>query len=234
MNGRGKIMSYTTYTQARLDRKSSSRTSEPRYALRAPERQVAFRKDYIAEIKTSLVLRPCGSASSEVGYTITYEDGTPAFTATGRKYNGRSCRELRDASGLPLYDLNAKPLAHPLGWLLTLPGSKTDESIIAKATPSLGWGSVHLNFSFQNGAAIDCKNEEDKKVKLSVKKHGEALAFFDVVDGNRRIADVRESITHNEKLALMRSSRRGGHRPALDLIIAPGVDMSLVRSPNAL
>ncbi|CAG7956758.1 unnamed protein product [Penicillium nalgiovense] len=207
-------MSGATYTNARMNRGTTPKSSAPRYALKAPEREVAFRLEHIATEKTTLLLKPYGS---------------PAFTATGRKYNDRSCRELRDSSGLPLFDIHTKPFSNPLGWVVTLPGSKISDTTIAKATPKLSWNSINLIFSFRNGAAEDRKSEEDKQLTLTVKKHGEALAFFDVVDEDRRIAELRESITHNERLALRKIKRGGGHRPALDLIVSPGVDISLVR-----
>ena len=62
---------------------------------------------------------------------------------------------------------------------------------------------------------------------LNIERHGNALALFDIVDGDRKVAEVRESIHHNEKLALMRGSRQG-YRPAMDVIVMPGVDISLV------
>jgi hypothetical protein len=61
-----------------------------------------------------------------------------------------------------------------------------------------------------------------------VAKHGAVLSFFDIVDEDRRIAEVRESVQHNEKLNLRKSSRGQGHRPTLDLTVMPGVDVSLV------
>ena len=223
-------MSRATYSHARLDRHITPKTSRPRYVLKAPERQVAFRQEHIAEDKTKLILKPHGDAQSENAYKIAHEEGAPAFTATGRKHSDRSCREVRDASGLPLFDIHKKPLSSPFSWVVTLPGGKPSaDAAIARATPHWSWGSINLNFLFRNGAAVEMKNEADKELLLTVKKHGEVLSFFDVVDGDRRIADIRESITHNEKLALRRGSRGGSHRPALDLIIAPGMDMSLVR-----
>ncbi|KAJ5978159.1 hypothetical protein N7501_001501 [Penicillium viridicatum] len=156
--------------------------------------------------KTMLLLKPHGDPQLDHAYKISDELGSPVFAATGRKYNDRSCRELRDSSGLP----------------------KISDATIAKATPKLAWNSINLIFSFRNGAAEYRKSEEDKQLTLTVKKHGEALAFFDIVDGDRRIAELRESITYNEKLVLKRMKRGGDHRPALDLIVSPGVDISLV------
>ncbi|KAJ5773309.1 hypothetical protein N7457_008205 [Penicillium paradoxum] len=219
-------MSGYTYSHARMNRKITPKSSAPRYALKAPEREVAFRMEHIAAEKTKLVLKPHGDPQSHNAYKILDEEGSSAFTATGRKYNDRACRELRDSSGLPLFDIHMKPFSNPLGWVITLPGSEIGDATIAKATPQLTWNGVNLTFAFRNGAAEDSKNE-DKRVMLTVKKHGQVLAFFDVVDGDRRIAELRESITHNEKLVL-RSMNRRSHRPALDLIVSPGVDISLV------
>ncbi|KAJ5164186.1 uncharacterized protein N7500_006016 [Penicillium coprophilum] len=220
-------MSGTTYSHARMDRGITPKSSAPRYALKAPERQVAFRQEHIATEKTTLLFKPHGNSESDREYKILDQEGYLAFTATGRKYNDRSCRELRDSSGLPLFDIHTKPLSSALGWVVTLPGSKISKVTIAKATPKWTWNSINLVFSFRNGAAEDRKRETDKELTLMVKKHGKALAFFDIVDVDRRIAELRESITHNERLALRRT-KRGGHRPALDLIVSPGVDISLV------
>lgn len=99
---------------------------------------------------------------------------------------------------------------------------------VAKAGPQFSWNGNVMKFTFQNMAAGDTKREEDKELTLSVAKHGAVLSFFDIVDNDRRIAEVRESIQHNDKLNLRRSSRGQGHRPTLELIVMPGVDVSLV------
>lgn len=217
-------MSYTSYSHARLDRQIAPKRSKPRYVLKAPERQVAFRQELVAEEKTALVLKPQGDAHSENAIKITDQDGASVFIATGRKHNDQShsCREVRDASGLPLFDIHKKPLSHPFSFIITLPGSKPSDAAIAKATPQWSRNSINLNFVFRNGG-------EDKELSLTVKKHGVALSMFEVLDGNRRIADICESVTHNETLALRRNSRGKKRQPALDLVIPPGMDMSLVR-----
>ena len=223
-------MSYATYSHARVDRQILPKTSRPRYVLKAPERQVAFRQELIAEEKTTLVLKPSINSHSENAIKITDKDGAAVFIATGRKHNDRShsCREVRDASGLPLFDIHKKPLSSPFGFIVTLPGSKPSDAAMARATPQWTWNSIDLNFVFRNGGSAEA-DEEDKELSLTVKKHGEALAMFDVLDGDRRIADICESVAHNEKLALRRNSRGKKRRPALDLVIPPGMDMSLVR-----
>ena len=220
------------FNNAYLDRSILPKPSRPRYTLRAPEREVAFRQENITREKTRLFLKPHGNAQSQDAYRITDEEGASVFTATGQKFNGRSCRELCDASGLPLCDMHKKPLSSPLSWVVTLPGSRPNDAaaMIAKATPQWSWSSVDLSFTFRNSAAVETKGEDEKDVSLTVKKHGHVLAFFDIVDTDRRVAEVRESVSNNEKLALRRNTRGVNRRPALDLIIAPGMDMSLVSS----
>jgi hypothetical protein len=109
-------------------------------------------------------------------------------------------------------------------WSVTLPGSKHANI----ATASAGWSVGDFKITFQNRAAVESKKEEEKILTLEVEKYGNALASFDVVDGDRKVAEIRESIPHNEKLALFPSSKKG-YRPVLDVTVLPGVDLSLVR-----
>lgn len=83
-------MSYSngTYNHARLNFGITPKASKPRYTLQTPDRQVAFRQENIATEKTTDV-------QSQDAFRITYKDGIPAFTATGREYGDHSCRELR-------------------------------------------------------------------------------------------------------------------------------------------
>ena len=217
-------MSYTSYSDARLSRAYSSK---PRKPLRSPDRDIAFRNQYIARSKTTLVLKPFGSPQSAVAYKITEEDGTPQFTVTGRKYTDRSCREFRDVSGLPLFELHRK-WSWTNSWSISLPGC--DTATIATGTPRWNLGNTSFgNFalSFENAAAFEGKRGDEKMLTLHIERHGNVLALFDVVDGDGKVAEIRESIRHNEKLALVRGSRQG-YRPAMDVIIMPGVDISLV------
>ncbi|CAI7677297.1 unnamed protein product [Penicillium pancosmium] len=217
-------MSYTSYSDARI-----SRTFRPipRLALKSPDREVALRNEHVVRAKTTLIIKPARDDSSEVGYRIVHEDGTPAFTVTGRKFGDRSSREFRDTSGLPLFDIHRwSALSIPFRWYFTMPGSDRKSKIATVDTQtSLKGGD--LKFTFQNMAAIDSKMEGERDVTLMVRRHGEALRLFDIVDGDRRIGEVRESIHHNEKLYLTKRSRRQGFRPALEVIIVPGVDATL-------
>lgn len=168
-------------------------------------------------------MRPQGDKQSSRAYKIEDSDGVTLFTATGRKFSVRACREFWDASGLPLFELHRK-MSLKNTWSVTLPGSKHANI----ATASAGWSVGDFKITFQNRAAVESKKEEEKILTLEVEKYGNALASFDVVDGDRKVAEIRESIPHNEKLALLPSSKKG-YRPVLDVTVLPGVDLSLVR-----
>lgn len=171
------------------------------------------------------------------------------FTVTGWKFSNRSCREFRDASGLPLFELHRNWFKFRHKWCVTLPGVEPGSSSASSSSGS-GFGDSSCNggvlatgshriralgykpfggFSIgieRNAAAADSKKEDDKKLSLEIEKYGNVLALFDVVDGDRKVAQVRESIEHNERLALI--SSRADYRPVLDVIVTPGVDLSLV------
>lgn len=82
-------------------------------------------------------------------------------------------------------------------------------------------------YSSRMTTAVDAKREDEKKLPLLVERHGSALAQFDIVDGDRKVAELRESIQHNEKLPFKRSSWQK-YRPVLDIVVTSGIDLSLV------
>ncbi|OJI90484.1 hypothetical protein ASPTUDRAFT_197603 [Aspergillus tubingensis CBS 134.48] len=205
--------------------------SKIRRTLKAPGRPIAIRKDHITDTKTLLIVRPQGDAQSAVAYKIQDADGMTLYTATGRKFSNRPCREFRDASGLPLFELHRKT-SFKNNWSVTLPGSNPTSPIAKGAVQrssfsAAGWGNCNFTITFDNVAAADGKQPEERTLTLEVQRHGNVLALFDIVDGDRKIAEVKESIRHNEKLALMPASRLG-YRPVLDVIVTPGVDMALI------
>ncbi|PWY76194.1 hypothetical protein BO70DRAFT_90814 [Aspergillus heteromorphus CBS 117.55] len=208
---------------------SSSPKAQIRRTLKAPGRPIAIRKDHITDTQTLLIVRPQGDAQSAVAYKIQDADGLTLYTATGRKFSDRPCREFRDASGLPLFELHRK-ISFKNNWSVTLPGSPIASRIAKGALrrssfSTAGWGNFTI--TFDNVAAAEGKRPEECTMTLEVQRHGNVLALFDVIDGDRKIAEVKESIRHNEKLALLPASRYG-YRPVLDVIVTPGVDMALV------
>ncbi|KAB8076876.1 tubby C-terminal-like domain-containing protein [Aspergillus leporis] len=220
----------TTYLQTLQAPLTNGYSPRIRRALKAPERPIALRNEYITDNKSLLTFRPQGDPKSAVGYSIQDEDGIILFTASGRKFSDRPCREFRDASGLPLFEIHRKYLSRN-SWSVSLPGSRSAKiaTVSPRRTSGMsGWGNFHI--TFENAAAFFAKRKEDKELTLEVESRGNALALYDIVDGDRKVAEVRESIQHNEKLALMKRfpSTKHGYRPVLDIVITAHVDQALI------
>ncbi|KAJ5267052.1 hypothetical protein N7478_009860 [Penicillium angulare] len=203
----------------------------PRQSLKQPEREVALRTESIASSRTTLVLKSKGDDKAAIAYSITTEQGQTVYTVSGRKYGDQNFREFHDASGLPLFELHTKTrLGFPSGWYLTMPGG--GDVKIAEGGPRLSMdkGGKNMRFSFRNMATNEAKAEDDKFITLDVaiESYGQIMAKYDINDGDRKIAWVYESVQHNDVLALMPSSRRKSIRPAVDLVVAAGVDTLLV------
>ncbi|KAF9891077.1 hypothetical protein FE257_005012 [Aspergillus nanangensis] len=212
----------TAYSQARMQHQIFSK---PRKPLKSPDRPIALRQDYIRASKTTLILTPKGDAQSAAAYQVKDQDGQTVFTASGWKYNNGSCREFRDATGLPLFELHRK-ISLRNTWYITLPGDDRGVTL-ATGTPRFTPAFGNFNITLRNAAARDTKSAAEKDLTLVIERHGRVLQSFDVIDGDRRIAEVCESIRHNDRLALTADTRRN-HRPVLDIVITPEVDMALI------
>lgn len=204
-----------------LQSPAESGISEHRKTLREPGRPLALRGEYISEQKRSLVLYPSGDSGSRCAYTVRDENSRVIFTVTGRKSGSSSCREVRDQTGLPLFDIHRERSLLSVIWAFYLPGSLRTPLMTCRRL-----SSRNRILDFENAVATEGKGVEERTVTMNIEKHGRALALFDVVDGDRRIMEIRESIQHNTKLALL-PGHKARCRPAIDMTIMSGVDMSL-------
>ncbi|KAL1989259.1 hypothetical protein VTN96DRAFT_21 [Rasamsonia emersonii] len=206
------------------------RTKDPQ----PPPHPIALRPEYIADCDTLLYLTPRGNSRSDTNYTVTDEYDRVRFTVSGRRSSDRECREFRDGSGLPLFELHHK-IFKKYPYVVRLPGCD-DENNLLKVSPR--HLSALCNVEFQNAAparTTDVKNHQeddaDKTVKLVVHcKNAYALPNYEVMMGDRVVADFRESVVKSKTLTTLPCShleRPYRPRPILDLRVAEGVDLSL-------
>ncbi|CDM37965.1 Tubby C-terminal-like domain [Penicillium roqueforti FM164] len=196
-----------------------NRNKNIRKPAKEPLRPIGLRFEYMTEQKTHLTLYPGGSAVSECAYSIQDENGAVLFTVSGRRCSPHYCREVRDQSGLPLFEIHQRSRWVRNTWTVSLPGCRTTP--IAIGRHSLG-GDLHLEL--ENLIQVDC-NVKERNLPIDLESHGRVLTMYDVVDDNRRIMEIKESIRHNKKLALL-SFCQAGYRPAMDMVIMPGMDMA--------
>jgi len=197
-----------------------NRNKDIRKPLKEPLRPIGLRCEYMTEQKTHLTLYPGGGPVSECAYFIQDEDGAVLFTVSGRRCSPHCCREVRDQSGLPLFEIHQLSRWVRNAWTVSLPGCRRNP--VAVGRRSLG-GDLHLEL--ENLVEVDC-NGKDRNLPIDLESHGRVLKMYDVVDENRRIMEIKESIRYNKKLALL-STFQAGYRPAMDMVIMPGVDMAM-------
>ncbi|GES57732.1 X-Pro dipeptidyl-peptidase (S15 family) protein [Aspergillus terreus] len=234
---------YNAFRSTRSERTlemSSMNNRRIRRPLKAPERPLAVRNEYITDRKTLLIVKPrSGQGLGAGGYKIQDESGINQFIVTGPRDDGASShsrrnttyREFHDVTGLPLFTLPCK-VGFQNGWEVKLPGTRS--TTVVKGGPRWAVGAAAFRdwtVTFQNAAGASGKMQAETSVTLHVESHGNILTCYDIVDGDRKVAEVRESIAHNRKLALMPESRyKSSYHPVLDIVVVPGVDLSLVTS----
>ena len=106
-------------------------------------------------------------------------------------------------------------------------GEWRPSTILATGSPRFAPAFGNFSLKLRNAAMTESKELVDKEVTLVVERHGRVLQSFGVIDGDRRVAEVCESVRYNDNLAFTAGSRRG-HRPVLDIVVISGVDMALV------
>ena len=195
-----------------------------------PLRPIALRTDLIAERHTRLHMIPACDSRSETDYIIRDDmDDEIVCTVTGKKFGGQPGREFRDKSGLPLFELHQKSIVFKQPWTVRLPGCGDKDLVTTHLRRNFrDFGNGNCDLIFENAAAIQNKHTREKMMKLQTYRRQSMLYAFDVLDGDRKVVEVQESVQKNERLALMPESRKGYH-PILDIRVAPGVDLTLVR-----
>lgn len=197
-----------------------------------PLRPIALRNDLIATRHTRLHMKPECNPRSETDYIIKDDlDESVVFTVTGKKFGDRPGREFRDQSGLPLFELRQKAILLRQPWTIRLPGCD-DADLVSIHLRRNFWdfSNGNCDLKFENAAAVENKQLADKIAKLRTHRRQSMLYAFDVLDGDRKVAEIQESVQKNDRLAMMPESRKG-YRPILDIRVAPGVDLALVSGP---
>ncbi|OJJ29829.1 hypothetical protein ASPWEDRAFT_46588 [Aspergillus wentii DTO 134E9] len=198
-------------------------------AVETPRHPIALRKEFIAEFERTILLKPIadrpeGQRSSKDYTILDASDNTTLFTASGRKFKKPSCREIRDSSGLPLFDIHYHTRMFKESWAIKLPGGDgvTLASTTAKRAPNKE--KVEFPLSFQN--AVD-----DGHVAMNVHAPGAYLYKFYVTVGDRQVISITHNMFDGASCTRGLPSERGkymAHRAEWEAEVAADVDLSLV------
>lgn len=199
--------------------------------VESPFHPIAIRAEHIAKETTRLYLRPKADPNSATDYLIKDDvTGETVFSITGPKHGSESGREFRDSSGLPLFQLTHSFSVWKWRWRVRLPGSKDDLAEVKKRQ------SGNFDVIFRNLATSELKKEADETFSLEARSTTPIfLLTFEVLAAGRKIVDVRESVERNRTIGHMPTYSVNGQtsfppRRVLDICVAEGVDLSIVRN----
>lgn len=197
---------------------------------------MGIRPEHITEFERLLWIEPKYDAHSTDEYCIRYDsDDSTLFTATGMKYNGKSTREFRDSSGLPMFESQK---VWSLGWRcrrpwrVRLPGSQAADLVDIQFK-----GAVKNKFQviFRNAVARDTKHADDNMVHLAVHRVSPVYRVYEVRVAGVKVADIRESMERNRSVPTSLYNSCGGMLPprlVMEVLVAENFDLSLVRARN--
>ena len=199
--------------------------------VQTPHTPLGLRLDHITEFERLLYLHPRYDKTSPTEFTIHYDsDDTTLFTVTGKKYSNRPIREFRDASGLPMFEVErSRPgVIWKKPWRVRLPGSEGDlAEIKTKMTRP-----HDFDISFRNACAVPRQkghHDEEEDVTVHVQRVS-ALCAFGAFVGGKKVVDVRESPTRNRTVSGFGpvDGKALPIRGVMEILVADGFDLALV------
>lgn len=197
-----------------------------RASVTEPPCPMGIRSEHITEFERLLYVVPKYDASSSAEYTIKHDSNDATlFTVTGKKFGDRPVREFRDASGLPLFEVQ-RPLTWMTWrmqrlWQVRLPGDEGTDLVTVKTRRA----GTQFALVFRNAVAKDAKSEEEKLVTVEVCSNAATYWRYDVTVDGRKVVDIRESMERNHTTSILQPYPQ---RMVLEVLVADGFDLSLV------
>lgn len=207
---------------------------------------IALRPEHISEFERRLYLQPRYDTKAIDEYAVKFDsDDTTLLTASGPSYHRKGVRDIRDSSGLPLFECEKiwTPAWRKRGpWLVRLPGSSgsskaaNKDSEIASTHRTSAYWVNRFDMTFRNAAAQDVKGDADRMVTLHIRSTNALYCNWIVSLGDRTLVHIRESVDRVEhqppvgKYTTSVPDRELSKRLTLDVIVAENFDLSLVSS----
>lgn len=195
-------------------------------SLTPVKQPIAIRPEHVASSTTTIQVKQHSASWSSGNFTISTTPTTEEpllnklFDVDGDFASWSQRRHFRDASGLPLFKISRKKTG--VTWYLHLPGESNSSSSKGNASKPIAtvvpkWSAlkdkfdVHLQNAAANGeeTILAVRGQNVWKSKTNVYHHGNLVMTVKLTD----IAAVYLP----------------GKRPAWEVVVAEGMDLSLVR-----
>jgi hypothetical protein len=156
------------------------------------------------------------------------DEQVPLFTVHGRRVPFSKTREIRDSSGLPLFEMHARSSTLKGAWYLQLPGRSREHILDIDLHGTLG-AKNNLDINLGNEKPVhtlqapenDCKMKPEPTT-LTVKSQDHGRLAYEVYHSGARIASIRRLIGNNA------AATRSGQATVWETKVSANVDLSIV------
>jgi hypothetical protein len=190
---------------------------------------VAIRLEHLAETETHLRIEEKSNLFGPSDFLALLDDGTTVFSAHGKGAVFGKKREIRDGSGLPIFELYASSSSLKGAWYLELPG-RSHERMLSIDLLGGSSGRVSLYVYFANrcehyGLSTGMSTQNSlttNDVVFEVRGQDMERIQFDVFYLGAKVASIRRLVP-----AIISSTKSGG-KPLWQASVSANVDLSIV------
>lgn len=217
-------------TKDQFDQSSSRLGDSEEGQLTPAPHPVAIRFEHVAETETHLRVEESSTLFGPSNFTALLDGGTTVFSAHGKGAVFGKKREIRDASGLPIFELHASSTSLKGAWYLELPGRSHERILTFDLLGGMsGKISLHVQFTNryeQDDPSMSTPNSPSATdAVLEIRGQDIERILFDVFYLEAKVARIRRLVP-----AVISSTKSGG-KPLWEASVSANVDLSIV-SPD--
>jgi len=195
---------------------------------------VAIRSEHLTETETHLRIEEKSNTFGPSDFIALLDDGSTVLSAHGKGVVFSKKREIRDGSGLPIFELHASSSSLKGAWYLELPGRSHERLLSIDLLGGMNVsGRVSLLVNFANryeddgrsGGASVQDSVPSADAVLEVRGQDMERILFDVFYLGAKVARIRRLVPS------VISSTRSGGLPLWEAGVSANVDLSIV-SPD--
>lgn len=197
--------------------------------LTAAEHPLAIRLEHVVEAETYLRVEERSNIVGPSDFIASLASGTTALSAHGKGALFAKKQEIRDASGLPIFELHKTSMVMQNAFHLELPGRSRDRLLEVDLHGASG-GKLSLQVRFVNkyardGALVRSQAQSDSTIDdavVEVRGQDMERINFDVFHLGAKVARIGRVVP---KIIKSKGSRE---RPAWEATVSENVDLTIV------
>lgn len=187
---------------------------------------VAIRFEHLAEAETHLRIEESSNLFGPSNFIALSDDGSTIFSAHGKGAVFGKKREIRDASGLPIFELHASSASLKGAWYLELPG-RSHERLLSIDLLGGQSGRISLHVHFANryerdGQSSTQNDPPPSDAVLEIRGQEMERILFEVFYLGAKVARIRRLVP-----SVISSTKTGG-KPLWEASVSANVDLSIV------